>query len=223
MAKAQTYVALIADIVGSRRLPDRYGVQERLEAAMPALSRKLKPELAADFTVTLGDEFQALIRRPSDVVAILNETDHLLSGIPLRFGVGVGCLTTDFRETAIGMDGPCFHEARDAITTGKQEGRWVTVSGFGGDDALLNALFGLLGVIRLRWTQIQADTVAAARRAGSHRDVAAARNRHESTVSKALKSAAYDAVADGEAAVRNVMFRHDPDDPTGAAGGGNAD
>jgi hypothetical protein len=147
-------------------------------------------------------------QHPSDTTDVLAETEHELKGIPLRYGVGLGCLSADLKSKAIGVDGPCFHRAREAITEGRRLGRWATVSGFGDDDNLLNAVLGLIGAIRSQWTDIQSETVYLARNLDTQKDVARELGRHTSTISKALKSASFETVDAGERAAELILSRH---------------
>ena len=204
------YAAVIGDIRSSRGMPDRAAVQVRLEATLDSVNAEFGDRLAAGFIVTLGDEFQGVLLRAADLVSVVNSVDAGLRGIPLRFAVGWGGVSTAIRERAVGIDGPCFHRAREAMTKGKRDGRWVTLSGFGElEDELLNAIFWLMGEVRAGWTDIQAETVAAARHAESQKAVAAARGRHTSTVSKALKSALFEPIMAAERAAAVLLSNVD--------------
>ncbi len=203
-----TYIAVIGDVKASRSAADRPGLQAALEAGIRSVNRAMASELAARFAVTLGDEFQGLISEPRSLMRALNLLEGALDGVAVRFAAGLGGVSTALKDEAIGMDGPCFHEARAAIEKGKRERRWVTVAGFGSDDDVLNALFGLMGGVRAGWTRIQAETVRSARGSDTHREVAALRGRHESTVSKALKAALFEQMMEAERAVEILTARH---------------
>jgi hypothetical protein len=186
----------------------RADVQRALEEGLALVNDQLGPELSARFVVTLGDEFQGLLRVPELAIDTLNRLDEALDGMPLRYAAGWGVLSTPLRPHAVGMDGPCFHAARDALARGKRERRWATVEGFGAEpDRILNAILGLLGEVRARWKPTQAATVRAMRHAATQKEVAADRGVTESTVSKALKSAMFDAVLETEQALALLMSR----------------
>jgi hypothetical protein len=203
------FLAIIGDLRASRSAPERAETQRLLEEALARVSREEKERLAARFVVTLGDEFQGLLRGAGATMRVLLALEGALDGIPVRYGVGWGTLSTPLKEEALGMDGPCFHRARGAVDRGKQEDRWVTVWGFGADDEIVNGILSLMAAVRGEWTDIQAETVAETRRAATQRDVAAARGRSESTVSKALKAANYDQMLEAERAVTAILVRHD--------------
>lgn len=105
--------ALIGDVVGSRRSPDRVGLQRDLIGVLEEVSRRDGSALA----VTLGDEFQG--RYPT-LQAAVSASWHLHLGTAsfarLRIGIGWGAITVDPGEDSpFGQDGPAWWRARDAI------------------------------------------------------------------------------------------------------------
>lgn len=202
----QIFVAVIGDIRGSRKTADRRGTQARLEGAMARVNEVFADDLTAGFLVTLGDEFQGLLPGSDKLMDVIAELESALTGIPVRYGIGIGTLATPIKRTAVGMDGPCFYLARDAVERGKRENRWVTVAGFGEvRDELMNGVLNLMGAVRGQWTEIQAETFHAARIADEQKQVAAARNVSEATVSKSLKSAHHDPMIEAEAVVARLL------------------
>ena len=75
-----TYVALIGDLAGSRALTDRAGAQQRVEAALAAANERWADELAANFVVTLGDEYQGMLKRPDHAFEVIATLEGLLLG-----------------------------------------------------------------------------------------------------------------------------------------------
>lgn len=130
------YLVLIGDIVGSRTLPERAQFQRRLRHVLQAINGRRKG-LASPYTLTLGDEFQAVYREPgtlfADLFAILAE----IAPVQARFAVAAGEIVTPLNPAqAIGMDGPAFHRARALLgrlkedeyllgATGRDEAAWV--------------------------------------------------------------------------------------------------
>jgi hypothetical protein len=205
-----SYVAIIGDIRGSRQLPRRSEFQKLMEEHLERVNKRFKGAVAAAFVVTLGDEFQGLLGRPGDAMNVLAALDFAFPrDIQMRYGIGLGPISTELRDRALGMDGPCFHNAREAVQRGKREDRWATVLGFGDDDRTLNALLGLVGAVRGRWTDVQRETVEQTRRSRTQREVAVARGVHESSVSQALKAAMHDQVLEAEQAVTELLRGHE--------------
>lgn len=141
------YLVLIGDIVASRELSARSLFQRRLKGVLQTLSSQRKA-LASPYTLTLGDEFQAVYRDAetvfADVFTLLGE----IAPVRARFALAVGEIVTPINTThAIGMDGPAFHRARALLERLKAEKRLfgAQLSGEESDGlttSLLNVLSG---------------------------------------------------------------------------------
>jgi hypothetical protein len=123
------YLVLIGDIVGSRALPERAQFQRRLRHVLQAINGRRK-NLASPFTLTLGDEFQAVYRDAgtafADLFAILAE----IAPVQARFALAAGEIVTPLNPTqAIGMDGPAFHRARAVLGRLKEDERLLGATG----------------------------------------------------------------------------------------------
>ena len=107
--------ALIADIVGSRALPDRGAAQAKIGAALREVSEDLQPAQALEATV--GDEFQGAFATLGQAVsATFLVRLALLPEIDVRCGLGHGELTIhDASRTPLLQDGPAWWAARDAL------------------------------------------------------------------------------------------------------------
>ena len=203
------YLAVIGDMRGSRSAPRRAELQKLMERGLVRINEEFGERLGAGFVITLGDEFQGLLRKPEEAVRVLVALDSVFGGdIPIRYGLGWGAISTELRELAVGMDGPCFHNAREAVERGKRADRWATVSGFGEDDEVLNGLLWLVGAVRGRRTDVQRETVEQVRAARTQREAAAARGVHESSVSQALKAALHEPVLAAEHSVEILLGRY---------------
>lgn len=128
------YTAVIGDLVESKKLGGdaRASLQSRLQHYFSSLPAGPGTGIVARPMITLGDEFQGLFSSCSDpggVLAFLTGVQELLRPTRVRFGIGIGALSTALRETAIGMDGPCFHRAREAITASRKKEWFCTVRG----------------------------------------------------------------------------------------------
>ncbi len=124
------HLVLIGDLIASRQLPERGKTQEKLAAALERLNATSAERLASPYTITLGDEFQAVFRTADrifhDAVTLL----LALHPIRIRFAWGIGRIETPLNpEMAIGMDGPAFHHAREAMTVLKKTPHLFGISG----------------------------------------------------------------------------------------------
>ena len=153
------YIALIGDIVGSRQLPDRANVQIQLENIFAKVNQKFRETIAANFVITIGDEFQGLVHRDfplKDFLQFFNE--HFGHEIATRFGIGLGTLTTALKSEAIAMDGPCFHQAREALEFAKEKSLRLAFRGFEMNTAI-TALFGFLQDLENSWSARQKEII----------------------------------------------------------------
>ncbi|WP_136313486.1 SatD family protein [Actinomyces procaprae] len=87
------YYAIIADIVGSRRLTDRHAVQATFADALTRAAAGLA--LPQSPIATVGDEFQAIAASLPAALTLTVRVQLLLpEGLALRFGIGVGRVET---------------------------------------------------------------------------------------------------------------------------------
>jgi Mor family transcriptional regulator len=136
-------IVLIGDIVASRKIKDRASIQKQLTAAIRQLNRT-NSNLLSPYTITLGDEFQAVYAKAdhlfSDLVSIL----LALYPEQVRFSIGIGSIDTPInKQQAIGMDGPAFYLARKGIEQLKASGYLFIVNGLSDEqqDIVNNSLF----------------------------------------------------------------------------------
>ncbi len=116
------YCAIIGDIIGSRKLEDRQKVQKNFLAMAKKANRLYKKDIASPFTVTIGDEFQVLLKCSHIAPIVIDYVKREMTTAELVFGVGMGEIVTDINpKLAIGMDGPAFHFARNAIEQAKKK------------------------------------------------------------------------------------------------------
>lgn len=108
-------IAVIADIVGSRLLPDRSRAQAAFEATM-AQVEKDHPLATEPLRPTVGDEFQAVYPRLADALGSLLLVQLALpEGLECRFGIGIGAIGPFASGAGTLSDGPGWWSARDAI------------------------------------------------------------------------------------------------------------
>ncbi len=123
------HLVLIGDIVASTKISLREKTQENLNDILNKLNIN-NPNLASRYTITLGDEFQAVF---SNANTVFFECMEILSAVypeKIRFSVGVGKIVTRINyEQALGMDGPAFHFARHGIDELKGSGYLFNILG----------------------------------------------------------------------------------------------
>ncbi|BBX00266.1 RNA polymerase subunit sigma-70 [Mycolicibacterium moriokaense] len=103
--------ALIGDIVGSRRAPDRTAVHTTLKAAL----REVRVGAIDAPALTVGDEFQGSYRTVGTAIdAALTIRLAVAPHLDIRFGIGWGAVSVLDPEAGI-QDGPAWWAAREAI------------------------------------------------------------------------------------------------------------
>lgn len=146
MAKS---LVLIADIESSREIEEgeRDQLQQKLQEILEQLSEKGEG-LVSPYTITLGDEFQAVFERADHVFVHMLKIMSALHPVAIRFSLGIGSIATPINtEQAIGMDGPAFHEAREGIELLKESGFLFHVESEGDDDLTLKIINGSLQLL----------------------------------------------------------------------------
>ncbi len=125
------YLVIIGDLVGSRTLPDRERFQVAFQQVLAqATATAVADTLVSPYTLTLGDEFQAVLRRARGLFATLLGITRDLRPVELRLALGIGDIVTALNhERAIGMDGSAFHRAREGIDRLKQDSGRCRIEG----------------------------------------------------------------------------------------------
>jgi hypothetical protein len=202
---------VIGDVVGSKRLsrPRRTVVQTKLGKLLENLNSQLAGDILSKFVITVGDEFQVLLRSAETVPDVLWAIETHLSEVSIRLGIGFGVLHTPLREFAIGMDGPAFHEARKAINIAKNKG-WQggVFMGFGeAEDTMLNGLARLLERQRNGMTEPQREVANRLRTGMKQIDVAKDLGTSRQAVNHHVRAMGWKTYEQGEAAWRVALRR----------------
>lgn len=112
------YFAVIGDIIASRKIKDRNLFQNRLKETLNEINADYQDDLASAFVVTLGDEFQGLLKCADHLLEITDKIKFMLEPVELRYGIGVGSIDTEIDVcSSTGADGPAYWCARNAINT----------------------------------------------------------------------------------------------------------
>jgi hypothetical protein len=109
-------VVLIGDIVSSKEITNRGAAQRKINSALKKINQQNQSGLISPYTITLGDEFQAVYENADYLFYDIFKLIEFVSPIKVRFSLGLGSISTKInREMAIGMDGSAFHYARKGI------------------------------------------------------------------------------------------------------------
>ncbi|MFJ6534476.1 SatD family protein [Microbacterium sp. NPDC091662] len=208
-------IAVLADIVGSRRLDDRTAAQRILDDTIAAVEVDL-PLATQPLTPTVGDEQQGVYRDLSDaLVSLLMIQLRLPDGIAFRFGIGVGevrPVESVHRELA---DGPGWYAARAAIeTVHAREGRAVPrtrswIVGAPGQDEVMESMIAASNAYLLVRDELVGAMSERERRltygrllGRSQQELANEEGITQPSVSKSLRTAGTAALIEGVCALR---------------------
>ncbi len=152
---AQQYFVIIGDMVQSREIRERQKVQEAFQRALAQVQQEYKQGIVSPLTLTIGDEFQTVLDQSDRFFAMIHCLEEYLPDIRFRYGLGVGEISTALnRKAAIGMDGPAFHFARQALEQARQmKRRFVFVCASPKIQARIDLFFNWIDTITAGWSK----------------------------------------------------------------------
>lgn len=208
-------IAVLADIVGSRKLDDRTAAQKVLDQTIAEVETEL-PLAVRSLTPTVGDEQQGVYRTLGDAMtSLLMIQLRLPDGIGFRFGIGVGEVSTVESVHGELADGPGWYAARAAIdTVHAREGRAIPrartwIVGAPGQDEVMESTIAASNAYLLVRDELVGAMSERERRltygrlvGRSQHELAAEEGISQPSVSKSLRSAGSAALIEGVAALR---------------------
>jgi hypothetical protein len=197
------YLAVIGDVKSSKTLNNRNEVQEKLKKTLNDVNSLYSENIAAKFLITLGDEFQGLLFYTEKIVEIIKYIQREMYPVKIRFGVGIGEISTKInKDAAIGADGPAFYAARNTISMIhdyekkiKKQAPDIQVNKY--DDDIfeiteINTLLSLIKAIEDSWTDKQRYTIWDMMvNQGSQESCALRLNTSQSTIARRLADGKY--------------------------------
>ena len=206
------YLALIADVIDSKIVQERFDLQKQLEKTLQTMNELFGEFIASNFTLTLGDEFQGLLKVDAPVFQIIDTLRSELTPTQLRFGIGLGEIVTDIDPLqSIGADGPAYWNARAAINLVHQKNDYGNTQiyfscGKEKQDFFVNALIASGEAIRSGWRGSQEEILLDLLKRCvysenfSQQDLAQSLEINPSALSKRLKSSSIRVYLRGRAA-----------------------
>ena len=164
------YVAIIGDIKESKKINNRNEIQKKLIQVLEEINLKYDTDISSKFIITLGDEFQGLLCNGANTLRIISEIERKMYPIKIRFGVGVGTITTEVnKEMSLGADGPGYYKARNAIEylkdnekknqTNTADIRFEVESENQSTTIMINTILSLLTAIKDLWSDRQREII----------------------------------------------------------------
>ena len=206
------YLALIADVIDSKMVQERFDLQKQVEKTLQKMNELFGDYLASRFTLTLGDEFQALLKVDAPIFQIIDTLRSELTPTQLRFGIGLGEIVTAIDPLqSVGADGPAYWNARAAINFVHQKNDYGSTqiyfsSGKENQDFFVNALIASGEAIRSGWRDSQEEILlnllkrSVYSESFSQQDLAQSLAINPSALSKRLKSSSIRVYLRGRAA-----------------------
>ena len=206
------YLALIADVIDSKMVQERFDLQKQVEKTLQKMNELFGDYMVSRFTLTLGDEFQALLKVDAPIFQIIDTLRSELTPTQLRFGIGLGEIVTAIDPLqSVGADGPAYWNARAAINFVHQKNDYGNTqiyfsSGKENQDFFVNALIASGEAIRSSWRDSQEEILlnllkrSVYSESFSQQDLAQSLAINPSALSKRLKSSSIRVYLRGRAA-----------------------
>lgn len=166
----EDYTVIIGDIIDSKDIKNRNQVQTTVKNILSTINKKYSKDIAAEFSITLGDEFQGLLKNRNNIINIISEFEMIMAPVSIRFGVGIGNVSTDINfERSAEIDGSAYHRARTMIedlenSENQYSKRQANILISSQDknieiDQLLNSILSLCTALKSKWTLRQHEII----------------------------------------------------------------
>lgn len=206
MTKNGTYVAVLADAIGSRTLPPklRARLQADLVAGLKAANRRhaWRAGLAAGFAISRGDEIEGLLRDASLVWDVVHWLRVAFPAVEWIVACARGPIATALAPSAVEVDGPCFHAARAALDEAKSRRQVLVCRGF---SPVVDALASYYSALYWSWTPRQ-RRVASRLRSDAAGETEVPKKVHPTAISHMRRRMAWPLVAEGDKMFRAALL-----------------
>jgi hypothetical protein len=206
------HLVLIGDIIGSKKIPGRENFQRAFQKNVQRINNEYRNLFLSPLTVTLGDEFQGVLKNADTMFLLMHSLQVTLSkqlqGFALRFSIGYGGIDTDINpENAIGMDGSAFHFAREGIELSKQQERWYYFKSELPENEIINDLLNFVDITIKTWNTKRIEILYHYRRGLNQKQICNLVGISQSAVSQNLNQSETQAVLRAEHSLENYLNR----------------
>ena len=103
-------------------------VQNKLKKILDDINLKYKADIKANFFDYTRWWIPRIMNNPAYAIEIVKYIQRELYPVKLRFGIGIGEISTEINQkAAIGADGPAFYAAREIINFLKNEEKHLKI------------------------------------------------------------------------------------------------
>lgn len=205
------YLVLTGDLENSRELRPaiRKEAQKNLHAVFEEINQHSK-ELLAPYTITLGDEFQAVYQQADQIFLHIWMIMAQIHPVTVRVSIGMGELTTDInREKPFEMDGPAFHKSRAGMENLKKNQSLLSLiteqdAQF---DRLINSMFKIVTAELRSWNDNRFRILRRFYEEAEVKDIAEETGLSDVAVYKNIRAGSLDAILEFTESLEEMINR----------------
>jgi len=159
------YFMIIGEISSVESMKSRFHEKELLTEVLGKVNARYGDVIASNFTLTVGNEFQGVLSDATPIMEIIDWIRVSMADSGLLFGIGIGDLETRISKLSIGVDGPAYWNAREAILAVHEDDDYGRTNVLIRADEsrnlvhVLNETLRLCGYIESRWRDTQRELV----------------------------------------------------------------
>lgn len=167
---SKPYISIVGEVIGFKKIADKDEAERQLGIVLNEINRAHEEGISAKFMPTANGEFQGLICRGANIMQIILEIKNKMYPMRLRFGIGVGEITTKLEsEKSVSVNGPGHDKAREALEflrgkagKNKTAAADVRMDAVGDNQArmsLVNTIFSLMTTLEYGWSARQREII----------------------------------------------------------------
>lgn len=191
MSRTEALYVVLADVVGSRNIPDRIAFDRKMEAAVTELNNRYAAFLVLPLRAWKGlDEIATVTNSSKVLYGLADDLNQMLAPDQIRLAVAQGSLDIIPGDGDVTQaDGPAFHKAAAMMNELKKEGLlFAAETGSVALDLQLKLNINLLLLLKEGWTARQRTIYEAYRNQPNQEAIAKSLEVTQQSVSKSLKA-----------------------------------
>lgn len=159
------YFMIIGELSSVESIKNRLHEKEMLKEVLRKVNVKYGDVIASNFMLTVGNEFQGVLSDGTSIMEIIDWISVSMGHTELLFGIGIGDIETRISKLSIGVDGPAYWNAREAILAVHEDDDYGRTNILiRGDENInivhmMNEALRLCGYVESRWRDTQREVV----------------------------------------------------------------